>query len=161
MASTINVNNIAEATSGSGVQIPGHVIQCVRTYVASSSVIETTATSFTASGITASITPKASGNLILIDCTLPMVDCVSDTIWMKMYQLIAGGSYAVMAGAADYQMGIQSASRWDPAVFGGSYTATSTSQLTYQPYFRSSGGGNVRLVHDSSSYSLTLTEIAQ
>ena len=78
-----------------------------------------------------------------------------------MYQLIAGGSYAVMAGAADYQMGIQSASRWDPAVFGGSYTATSTSQLTYQPYFRSSGGGNVMLVHDSSSYSLTLTEIAQ
>ena len=100
MASTINVDNIAEATSGSGVQIPGHVIQCVRTYVASSSVIETTATSFTASGITASITPKASGNLILIDCTLSMVDCVSDSIWMKMYQLIAGGSYAVMAGSS-------------------------------------------------------------
>ena len=161
MASTINVDNIAEATSGSGVQIPGHVIQCVRTYVASSSNIQTTAQSFTASGIIASITPKASGNLILIDCTLPMVDCESDSIWIKMYQKIGSGSYAVMAGAQDYQMGIQSASRWDPAVFGGSYTTTSTSALTYQPYFRSSGGGNVKIVHDSSSYSLTLTEIAQ
>lgn len=161
MASTINVDNIAEATSGSGVQIPGHVIQCVRTYVASSSVIETTSTSWTASGITASITPKASGNLILIDCTLGMMDAITDNIWTKMYQLIAGGSYAVMTGAADYQFGFQSSARWTPGVFGGSYTATSTSQLTYQPYFKSASGGNVRLVHDSSSYSLTLTEIAQ
>ena len=138
----------------------GEVIQVVRTYVASSSNIQTTAQSFTASGITASITPTKSGNIILVDCTLPMVDCESDSIWIKMYQKIGSGSYAVMAGAQDYQMGIQSASRWDPAVFGGSYTATSTSQLTYQPYYRSSGGGNVKIVHDSSSYSLTLTEIA-
>ena len=161
MASTINVDNIAEATSGSGVHIPGHAVQRVRTYVSNSSVIESTSTSFVASGITASITPKASGNIILIDLVLSMVDCVSDTINIKMYQLIAGGSYAVMAGAQDYQIGIQSASRWHPNVFSGSYTATSTSALTYQPYFRSSGGGNVRIVHDSSSYSLTLTEIAQ
>ena len=61
MASTINVDNIAEATSGSGVQIPGHVIQCVRTYVASSSNIQAATQTFTASGIIASITPKASG----------------------------------------------------------------------------------------------------
>ena len=161
MASTINVDNIAEATSGSGVQIPGHVIQCVRTYVASSSVIQTTSTSCTASGITASITPKASGNLILIDCVLSMTDATTDNIWTKMYQLIAGGSYAVMAGAADYQFGFRDSARWTPSVFGGSYTATSTSALTYQPYFKSAAGGNVRLVHDSSSYSLTLTEIAQ
>ena len=139
----------------------GSVLQVVRTYVASSSVIESTSTSFVASGITASITPKASGNLILIDCVLSMTDATTDNIWTKMYQLIAGGSYAVMAGAADYQFGFQDSARWTPSVFGGSYTATSTSQLTYQPYFRSAGGGNVRLVHDSSSYSLTLTEIAQ
>ena len=139
----------------------GSVLQVVRTYVASSSVIESTSTSFVASGITASITPKASGNLILIDCVLSMTDATTDNIWTKMYQLIAGGSYAVMAGAADYQFGFQDSARWTPSVFGGSYTATSTSQLTYQPYFRSAGGGNVRLVHDSSSYALTLTEIAQ
>ena len=139
----------------------GSVLQVVRTYVASSSVIESTSTSFVASGITASITPKASGNLILIDCVLSMTDATTDNIWTKMYQLIAGGSYAVMAGASDYQFGFQSGARWTPSVFGGSYTATSTSQLTYQPYFKSASGGNVRLVHDSSSYALTLTEIAQ
>ena len=160
MTSILKVDSIQNTAGKPILNSTGSVLQVVRTYVASSSVIQTTATSFTASGITASITPKASGNIILIDCTLSMVDCESDIIWMKMYQKIGSGSYAVMAGAADYQMGLQSASRWPPAVFGGSYTATSTSQLTYQPYFRSSGGGNVRLVHDSSSYSLTLTEIA-
>ena len=159
--SKLFVDDIVEKTSGHGVHIPGHAIQRVRTYVASSSVIESTSTSHVASGITASITPKASGNIILIDLVLGMVDCLSDTINIRMFQLIAGGSYASMAGAQDYQIGIQSASRWHPNVFGGSYTATSTSTLTYQPYFKSSGGGNVRIVHDSSSYSLTLTEIAQ
>jgi len=159
--STLYVDTINEKTSGNGVQIPGHVVQRVRTYVSSSSVIESTSTSFVASGITASITPKKSGNIILIDLVLGMVDCVSDTINIKMYQLIAGGSYAVMAGAQDYQIGIQSASRWHPNVFSGSYTTTSTSALTFQPYFKSVGGGNVRIVHDSSSYSLTLMEIAQ
>ena len=161
MASIINVDQINEATNGSGVMIPGHAVQRVRTYVSSSSVIQSTSTSFVASGITASITPKKSGNLILIDCTLGMMDAISDNIWTKMYQLIAGGSYAPMAGAQDYQFGFQSGARWTPGVFSGSYTTTSTSQLTYQPYFKSAGGGNVRLVHDSSSYSLTLTEIAQ
>jgi len=139
----------------------GSVLQTVRTYVASSSVIETTAQTFQASGITASITPTASGNLILIDCVISMTDCVSDSLWVKMYQKIGSGSYAVMAGAQDYQMGIASASRWTACAFSGSYTTTSTDTLIYQPYYRSSGGGNVRLVHDSSSYGLTLTEIAQ
>lgn len=139
----------------------GEVIQVVRVYSPSQvPAIDTTSTSFTGSGITASITPTKSGNIILVDCTLSMVDCNTDTINIQMHQLIAGGSYAVMAGAVDYQMGIQSASRWHPCVFGGTYTTTSTSTLTYQPFFRSSGGGTVRIVHDSSSYSLTLTEIA-
>ena len=47
----------------------GSVLQVVRTYVASSSVIETTAQTFQASGITASITPTKSGNIILVDGT--------------------------------------------------------------------------------------------
>jgi len=87
MASIINVDQIDEATSGSGVQIPGHAVQRVRTYVSSSSVIESTSTSFVASGITASITPKKSGNLILIDLVLSMVDCVSDTINLRCTNL--------------------------------------------------------------------------
>ena len=160
MTSILKVDSIQNTAGKPILNSTGSVLQVVRTYVASSSVIQTTATSFTASGITASITPKASGSLILIDCVISMTDCVSDSLWVKMYQKIGSGSYAVMAGAQDYQMGIASASRWIPNVFGGSYTATSTDTLIFQPYYRSSGGGNVRLVHDSSSYSLTLTEIA-
>ena len=89
MASIINVDQINEATSGNGVQIPGHAVQYARTYVANSSVIESTSTSFVGSGITASITPTKSGSLILIDLCLTMVDCTVDTINIQMYQLIA------------------------------------------------------------------------
>ena len=143
-------------------QLPtGSVVQVVRTYSPSEvPAIATSSTNWTASGIIASITPTKSGNLILIDMCLPMVDCATDTINIQMYQKIANGSYAVMTGANGYQAGIQSGSRWHPNVFSGTYTATSTSQLSYQPYYKSSGGAEVRIVHDSSSYALTLTEIA-
>lgn len=163
MASTINVDNIAEATNGSGVQIPGHVVQHVRTYNANSGFINTSSTSWVASGITAAITPKASGNIIHIDFVVPLCDCELGTLQCKMYQLIAGGSYAIMSGGGLFHAGIQASStnRYSPLTFSGKYTTTSTSQLTFQPYFTSVDGASVRLVHSGSSYSLTLTEIAQ
>jgi len=140
----------------------GEVIQVVRTYNANSGFINTTNTSFTASGITAAITPTTSGNIILIDFVVPLADAEADTMHVKMYQLISGGSYALMTGGGLYHSGIQVSgnNRYSAITFSGSYTTTSTSQLTYQPYFASVGGGDVRLVHSGSSYSLTLTEIA-
>lgn len=153
-------NQSLSAVTSAGLPT-GSVVQVVRTYSPSEvPAIATSSTNWTASGIIASITPTKSGNLILIDMCLPMVDCATDTINIQMYQKIASGSYAVMAGANGYQAGIQSGSRWHPNVFSGTYTATSTSQLSYQPYYKSSGGAEVRIVHDSSSYALTLTEIA-
>ena len=140
----------------------GSILQVVRTYNANSGYINTTSTSFVASGLTVTITPKASGNTILVDFCVPLVDAEAGTLQCKMYQLIAGGSYAIMSGGGLYHSGIQasSANRYSPIVFGGKYTTTSTAQLTFQPYFTSVDGSSVRLVHSGCSYSLTATEIA-
>jgi len=161
--STLYVDDIVEKTSNHGVQIPGHIVQVTRTYLASQSgYISTASTSFAASGIIATLTPAKAGNIILVDLCISMADAAAaDTLNIRMYQSIGGASYTGMAGSADYQCGIQSAIRWTPQVFQGKYTTTNTSSVAFQPYFKSSAGGTVRLVHDSSAYGLTLTEIAQ
>lgn len=65
MASTINVDNIAEATSGHLVRIPGHVIQCVHTST-TTTVANTTTTFADLTGMSLTITPKATNSLIFI-----------------------------------------------------------------------------------------------
>lgn len=168
--STLLVNNLNSASgttitvpSGKTLIAPGHILQVQRTYVASQvPAISTSSQSMAASGIICSITPKQTGSMILIDFISSMVDATAaDTINMKMYFSIGGGSYNTMAGATDYHIGIQSAIRWAPAAFGAKYTTTSTATLSYQPYFKSVGGNPVRIVHDSASYALTLMEVAQ
>ena len=66
MASIINVDQIAEATSGSGVKIPGHVIQVVQS---SYSTEETsTSSTFANTSFTGTITPKNSTSKVLALC---------------------------------------------------------------------------------------------
>ena len=65
MASIINVDQIAEATSGNGVQIPGHVIQVVQGTSTTYTTLGTNNT-YTDSGLTAAITPKFASSKVLI-----------------------------------------------------------------------------------------------
>ena len=76
MASIINVDKIAEATSGSGVQIPGHVINVVSTKF--ESVFSFSSSSFTnvsASGqsLSATLTPVSTSSKVLIICNIPVI----------------------------------------------------------------------------------------
>tara|TARA_Y100000389_G_scaffold199310_1_gene237455 strand:+ start:548 stop:1081 length:534 start_codon:yes stop_codon:yes gene_type:complete len=65
MASIINVDQINEATSGNGVQIPGHVVQVKQAVTdATWSVTSTTMTDVT--GLSVSITPSATSSKILV-----------------------------------------------------------------------------------------------
>jgi len=143
----------------------GKVLQVVRNYVASAgSHVETSSASLSASGITQSITPTASGNLILVDFSSSMAD--KDTSGAnghgKMYIKIGSGSYSQMSGASTYHIGYmqQNENKYSNLTFGGSYTTTSTDTLIFQPYIKSSAG-SFRLVHVSASYALTLTEVEQ
>jgi hypothetical protein len=162
MTSVLKVDSIQTAAGKPIVNSTGSVLQVVRTYEPNSGFISTTSTSWTASGITASITPSVSGSIILIDFCVPLADCEAGTLQCKMYQSTAGSSYAIMSGGGLYHAGIQASStnRYSPIVFGGKYTTTSTAQVSFQPYFTSVDGASVRLVHSGSSYALTLTEIA-
>ena len=139
----------------------GKVLQVVRTYVADSSTISTTSTSDAASGIQASITPTASGNLILVDYVSTMTDSTVDC-HAKMYQKIGSASIAPMASANHFHVGYTDVNntKYAPFTFSGSYTTTSTDTLLYEPYIKVSSGTGY-LVHANSSYGLTLTEVEQ
>lgn len=144
----------------------GKVLQVVRTYVANQSggSINTTSSTLTASGIQASITPTKSGNLILVDwvCSMTNKDA-SGAGTSKMYQKIGSATIASMSGASTYHVNYSNHSynKYANSSFGGSYTATSTDVLLFEPYIRSDNGASYQFVHSNSSYSLTLTEVEQ
>ena len=163
-------NNTLSSITALPAGVGGKVLQVVRTYSANTSNIESTSTSFTASGIQTSITPSASGNLILIDYISSLSQVVAtgssgDAIKARMYQKIGSGSFAEMSGSNEFQIAYiiddDGDDAFSPMVFNGSYTTTGTDTLTFEPYFLSQTGGNVRFTYRKSSYSLTLTEIAQ
>ena len=66
--STMYVNKVQELNVGSGVHIPGHVIQVVDTSSAPGGV-DVQNTTFTDTGLSLSITPKFATSKILITCT--------------------------------------------------------------------------------------------
>ena len=62
--SILKVDTINEKTSGNGVAIPGHVVQVVQGTLGSA--INTTATSYSDTGLTATITPTSATSKILV-----------------------------------------------------------------------------------------------
>jgi len=172
MASELHVDAIKHSggtsaitiNSSGNVSIPGSVVQVARTYVASSGHISTSSSSLVASGIQCSITPKFSNSLILVDFNTTMSHTNSGRkLFVSMYLKVGSASISAMSSANDYHVGYVQDTSYQPLIFGGSYTATSTDTLMFEPYFEdgNSSGSPVYLVHSSSSYSLTVTEIAQ
>lgn len=131
----------------------GKVLQVVRAYNANNPYLSTTSTSLVASGLTVVITPTKAGNTILIDFSTPMTDCATTVMTAVMYQ---NGS--AMAGASTYQLSYLN-KQYVPISFGGKFVAVDTSPITFEVYFRSSGGLPVYLLHANSSYQMTATEI--
>ena len=150
-------------TDAGGISAPGMIVQVARTYNASSSHISTASTSLVASGIQCSLTPKFSNSLILVDFSTPMMHSnAGDKIFAKMYLKIGSASIAAMPGAGLYHVAYTNGLQYQSTVFSGSYTASSTDTLMFEPYFENGQQAvAVYLVHSSSSYSLTVMEVAQ
>ena len=164
MTSRLLVDKIEGKTTANTVQMPsGSVIQVARTYVALSGHISTASTSLVASGIQCSLTPKFSNSLILVDFSTPMCHTNSgDQLRAAMYIKVGSASISAMSGAGEYHLAYSNHLKYQPIAFSGSYTATSTDTLMFEPYFRNrTQAVAVYLVHSSASYSLTVTEIAQ
>ena len=66
MTSTLYVDNLIEKTSGSGVHIPGHVIQVVQGVYSSVATVSTAALSTSSVLFSATITPKFASSKILL-----------------------------------------------------------------------------------------------
>ena len=151
------VDKIVEKTSGHGVAIPGHVVQCQQFYNSQTSHVTTTSTSFVASGIAKSITPKYSNSLIIIQSNIGMSYA---TDWMNAKMYLNGSA---MPSTGDYSVGYidDNYNQYSALTFAGQYQATSTSALNFEIYFRSSSSSDTAYItHTNSSAALTLWEIA-
>ena len=136
---------------------PGQVLQCVQYYAANPGSQTTTSAGFTASGLKKTITPKASGNLIIVQANISMSYAASSG-HLKMYM---NGS--VMSGAGNYQVGYINISHnaYAAVSMQAQHTTTDTSALEFEIYVRSPNGATFTFVHDSASTAITLWEIAQ
>ena len=164
MTSIIKVDTLQKANGGTptaadlGINTTGTVLQAVRNGNLNSGHISTTSTSFTATGIYVDITPKKIGSTILVDFYSGMVHQVTGgEMYIKMY--VNG---AELPGSGVWSAGYSSSSQiYHSIVHGSSMTTTSLSSLRFEVYFKSTvSSGTSRIVHASSSYAVTATEIA-
>ena len=169
MASIINVDQIAEATSGSGVHIPGHVIQVVGNHL--NTVVTTTGTTFADTGLTATLTPKKSTSKFLILVNLGIVS--SSTNDGVMFRLLRNSTVIGSAtGANNYDNFIQV---WPNSAYiyvGGANhfydTPSTASQIVYKLQWAMTGGTDTGYINRRSSgnyartsSNFTVQEIAQ
>tara|TARA_R100000278_G_C5381069_1_gene132492 strand:+ start:46 stop:546 length:501 start_codon:yes stop_codon:yes gene_type:complete len=158
----------ANAISGSitSSNLPtGSVLQVVRKYTASSAYISTTSTSLTGSGFSQAITPTVVGSLLVIHFNVSMADANGDNSSMpvQMYYKIGSGSFGAMPSSGLYHIGYIShtQNRYAPFSHSSHITTTSTDAYTFEPYFKSNNGNNVRFAHSSCSIGMTIFEVKQ
>jgi hypothetical protein len=161
MTSTLYVDNLIEKTSGNGVHIPGHVLQCVSSDDAKGWT-SSSSTSLVASGISLSITPKFANSIILVDFHFPMthVPTTGSSLVAAIYR------NGTNLGLSGYPQGFIHNSNGAPQYPSVKLECRdishgSTSALTYEVYFRSTSGDTVHLTHNGSDTHVKLWEIAQ
>ena len=163
MTSRLLVDKIEGKTTADTVQMPsGSVIQVKE--ATTSSTISSTSTSFVASGVVVSITPKFQNSKFVIQAS-----GVSDyhtasghNIQAKVYQKIGSGAYANAHSGSDlifYQ------------IYGNTFgvphygklilTPNTTSELSYQIYYKSSNGNGVYINAYGGQHVIQVMEVKQ
>jgi len=160
MTSRLLVDKIEGKSTSSHVIMPsGHMIQQVRYVNTSSTPIQTSSTSYIATGIKVTITPKASGNKILLQSFLGMVH--KQSAGNTTIELYLDGS--AMSGTGAYWSGYMSASvntaDYSPRIGSLEYTTTNTNALLFELYAKTNDGNNVYIHHGDGSSSLIATEV--
>lgn len=163
MASIINVDQINEATSGSGVQIPGHVIQIKHAIYGTTVAISSGG--YVDSGVTATITPLSASSKILVIASMQFRLNGATNTDVGIGWRIVRGSTNVFTSATSYRNYAYDAS--DDVEHRGSDTfshedsPSSTSALTYKIQGIKYAGTNVDMQNASNQSSMILMEIAQ
>ena len=162
--SKIEVNEIARRSGSSPISIPGHVIQTTQQVYTTQTNI--TATSFTSTGLTTSITPTSASSKILVTSSLSaevyqngssgysiVFEIKRDSTQIsKRY----ANAYAGVAGNAYYAFPIDGAMN-----FLDSPNTTSSITYSVNAYVTNSANSmTIRLNNQTGASTLTLQEIA-
>ena len=163
--SILKVDTINEKTTGNGVHIAGHVVQTVRSEYRTYTTLASS--SFTATGLTGTITPKFSNSKILITLFVNGLFKNNNGQFIALSLYKGTSSIAVL----DTSVGYNTAN--DEINYGihtNCYqhedSPSTTSATTYTLYWRSSDAGtiginNYNLLNGDSLSTITLQEIAQ
>jgi len=160
MASTLTVDNIVGATTAANVHIPGHVIQVVRGVIPTAS--ETiSSTSYAASSLYVTITPKSSTSSILLMTSINFdsTGANGSLAFHKDGVIITPGS-TPYDGHAYYNRVSNSRILTQQPVMAYDSSVGTTSAVTYGLYARQHSG-NFEIRHDLAVDCLVAMEIAQ
>jgi hypothetical protein len=160
--STITNNSVdaaaAIATSKLGT---GAVLQVVQSSISVS--VNTTSTSYVATGLIASITPKFSTSKILVTLNGGITTYgAADILLTKLYRQIASGSYVGIGGVET--INLSGVAYLNPHSLSWLDSPATTSVVNYQPYFSSNAGNTMYFNYSGGALlgqpTLTLMEIA-
>ena len=167
MASTISVDTIQGSTTAGSVKMPaGHIIQTVRSEYRTYSTFDST--SFTATGLTGTITPKFSTSKILVTVIANGVfhNGNAKYIFLNLYR--GSSSIASLDNGVGYNTsGDQINYGIHSNVYQHEDSPSTTSATTYTLYWKKSDTGqsaginNYNSVNGSTLSTITLQEITQ
>jgi|TARA_B110000908_G_C9816203_1_gene255141 hypothetical protein len=157
MASTLTVDTIVGATAANTVHVPGHVIQVVEGTTTTQT--QHNSTSYAATEITASITPKFSNSKILVTITSNFeTNSVGEFGWYSIHR----GSTSIAQSSVGQPSG--GGSPIFPIVIQKLDAPATTNAVTYALYIKRTNATVVSNINSGGINSLgviTLQEIAQ
>ena len=175
MGSTLTVDNIVGATTAANVKFPaGSVVQVQKDvrFGLSSHFYNANNTSFAATGLEVTITPKFANSQIMIQCFSSMVEVTGSSAdgQAGIYIKVGSGSYGAMpahgtgagfSGSNNYTLGYSHNSYaiynpWNTYAF---HTCTSLDTLKFQPYAKTNAAGTLRFGHVDACAGIIATEI--
>tara|TARA_Y100001937_G_C6917412_1_gene240238 strand:+ start:18 stop:542 length:525 start_codon:yes stop_codon:yes gene_type:complete len=164
--------NLIQPSTGTAVQIPGHVIQVVQG-TANSTPVTVQSTTFTDANCTATITPKFSTSKILITCTQDVqawnTSSYATARW-RIVRNVGGGSFTSIyedTSSANgnvffYDYGGSGINCYVPISYTMLDSPNTTSACIYKTQgCQGSNGGNRAVFNQASPSRIVLQEIAQ
>jgi len=142
--------------SGGKLTAPGHVLQVVQNTTTSD--LSTNSTSYVASGFTQAITPSATSSKILISLHGGSIDYdIADLkVNCELYYKIGSGSYQTTGSFTRTKIG---SAYGIPNSQMFLLSPSTTSEVTVQPYIKSSTSNNAYINRNSCMLTLTLSEV--
>ena len=159
--SKLYVNEIVEANAGAGVHIPGHVIQVVTSTYATETV--SGASTYTDTGLSASITPTNASSKILVICNFCSagVQQTGGADANGFFKLVRDSTDLYESIHRSYDYGNSGQITFGSYVMSWLDSPSTTSATTYKLQQRRQAGTSVRICESNKPSVITLMEIAQ